>query len=346
MAVILPGNRAVADGRVPGRRPQVPGAFVRLCAWGLLLAMPLAAPARPMDGAVSLRVAPHGAADHRTVQAAIDAAVARTLPATIHIAAGTYREVLDIPLQAPPIELRGEGAARTVIVFDNHASRIAPATGQPYGTSGSATVFVHGNDFRAQHLTFANDAGPVGQAVALRLSGTRAAFRDVHLRGHQDTLYLQGQDTLAWFGDCHIEGTVDFIFGAGTALFENCRVHSLGDGYVTAAATPEGRRFGYVFKHCELTADSAVTQVYLGRPWRPYARVAVLESALGAHIAPAGWHDWNQPERRSTAAYVEYANTGPGAGREARVPWSRALEAEEAAGYTRGEILGDWRPFE
>lgn len=89
--------------------------------------------------------------------------------------------------------------------------------------------------------------------------------------------------------------------------------------------------------------DSAVTQVYLGRPWRPYATVAVLESVLGAHIAPAGWHDWNQPERRATSASVEYANTGPGAG---RVAWLRALQSDEAAGYTRGEILGDWRPFE
>lgn len=308
-----------------------------------LLALLCAAPAAAEVTVLS--VAADGSAQHRSVQAAIDAAVVRALPATIDIAPGTYREVVDIPTGAPPIELRGRDAATTTIVFDNHAARISPASGQPMGTSGSATVFVRGNDFSARHLTFANDAGPVGQAVAVRVSGTRAAFEDVRFFGHQDTLYLQGQDTVAWFGDCHIEGTVDFIFGAGTALFENCRIHSLADGYITAAATPQGRRFGYVFRHCTLTAAPAARQVYLGRPWRDHARVAVLDSALGAHIAADGWHDWDQPHRQSTTDYAEYRNHGAGADRTGRVPWARALTTAQAAGYTREQILGDWRPY-
>lgn len=330
----------------PQRRSPRSGALLRSrCGRSLwiLLAVVLVAP--PAAAVTALRVAPHGTADHHTVQEAIDAAVARALPAIIDIAPGTYREVVDIPIGAPRIELRGTDAASTVIVFDNYASRIAPYSGQPFGTSGSATVFVRSNDFRAQQLTFANGAGPVGQAVAVLVSGTRAAFRDVRFIGHQDTLYLQGQNTLAWFGDCHIEGTVDFIFGAGTALFENCRVHSLSDGYVTAAATPQGHRFGYVFQHCELTAAAGAQRVYLGRPWRPYAKVAVVHSRLDGHITTAGWHDWDKPERHATTDYAEYRNHGAGADRRGRVPWSRALAEEDAANYTRDEILGNWRPF-
>ena len=308
---------------------------------GLLGALVLTLPAT----ATVLSVAADGSAQYHSVQAAVDAAVARALPATIAIAPGTYREVVDIPAGAPPIALRGRDAATTTIVFDNHAARISPASGQPFGTSGSATLFVRGNDFSARHLTFANDAGPVGQAVAVRISGTRAAFEDVRFLGHQDTLYLQGQDTVAWFGDCHIEGTVDFIFGAGSALFENCRIHSLADGYVTAAATPQGRRFGYVFRDCTLTAAAGVEQVYLGRPWRDHAKVAVIDSTLGAHIVAAGWHDWDQPHRQTTTDDAEYRNQGAGAGRDGRVGWSRTLTAEEAAGYTPEQILGDWRAY-
>lgn len=287
-----------------------------------------------------------GQAAHRTVQSAIDQAVAHAQPARIHIHAGTYREVVDIPVGAPAIELVGDDAATTTIVFDNFASRQNPATGKEFGTFGSATVAVRSDDFRAQRLTFANDAGPVGQAVALMITGTRAALRDVRLLGHQDTLYLQGQDTLAWFDHCHIEGTVDFIFGAGSALFERCRIHSLGDGYITAAATPQGRAFGYVFQACELTATAGVEHVHLGRPWRPYAKVAFIDSRLGPHILAAGWHDWDKPDNQTTADYAEYGNRGPGADRAGRVTWSRSLAPAEAARHTRQAILGHWRPFE
>lgn len=347
--VLQPRPRSSSPGRGRLLRPSSPHARRRLrgAAGFFFLLLAIAFPALAGSLPVSITVdAGGGQAAHRTVQAAIDDAVARAQPATIHIRAGTYREVVDIPAGAPPIELVGDDAATTTIVFDNFASRPNPATGKEFGTFGSATVFVRSDDFRAQRLTFANDAGPVGQAVALLVTGTRAAFRDVRFLGHQDTLYLQGQDTLAWFGDCHIEGTVDFIFGAGTALFERCTIHSVGNGYVTAAATPQGRAFGYVFAGCELSAAAGVEHVYLGRPWRPYAKVAFVDSQLGPHVAVLGWHDWGKAANRATADYVEHGNRGPGADRSARVAWSRGLDATEAAHYTREAILGDWRPFE
>jgi len=315
--------------------PAGPFLFLLALAWAL-----------PAAAQATFEVAGDGSARFATVQAAVDAAVAGGAPARIRIRAGTYRGTVAIPAGAPPIELVGDGAATTVIVHDHHASRHDPATGRPFGTYGSATVAVHADDFRARGLTFANDAGPVGQAVALMLAGTRAAFRQVHFRGHQDALYLQGRDSLAWFADCEVEGTVDFIFGAGTALFERCRIHSLGDGYVTAAATPEGRRFGLVFRDCRLTAAPGVRAVYLGRPWRDHARVAFLASELGAHVLPAGWHDWGRPQRQATAYFVEADNAGPGAATAGRVPWSHRLDPAQAAGYTRDAILGPWRPYE
>ncbi len=340
----------LSRGRDRAARPDLPPSprRRRRLAGLLLLTLSATSAAAAVNAApaVAFDVAADGSAQFTSVQAAVNAAVAAGAPATVRIHAGTYRETVRIPAGAPPMELAGDGPERTVIVFGNHAALLDPASGRPFGTFGSATVAVDADDFRARDLTIANDAGPVGQAVALRLSGTRAAFRHVHLRGHQDTLYLQGRDSLAWFGDCAVEGTVDFIFGAGTALFERCRIHSLGDGYVTAAATPHGRRFGLVFRDCRLTAAPGVRAVYLGRPWRDHARVAFLDSVLGAHVLPAGWHDWDRPERRATAHFAEAGNTGPGADAGARAPWAHRLGPRQAAAYSRQAILGDWRPYE
>lgn len=284
----------------------------------------------------------HGEDAHATVQAAVDAAVAAGDAATIRIPAGIWRGVVDVPPGAPALRVVGAGAARTHIVHDHYASRIDPRTGEGFGTYGSATMFVRADDFHAQDLTIANDAGPVGQAVALVVDGTRAAFERVHLLGHQDTLYLRKAGTLAWFRDCRIEGTVDYVFGAATALFERCALHSLGDGYVTAASTPAGQAHGFVFRDCVLTAAPGVSRVYLGRPWRPHGATRFEQCRFEAPVPAEGWHDWGKPGNQATARFAEHGNTGPGSALGGRVPWLR----DTAAGPGTATLMQGWRPFE
>ncbi|MCC8474687.1 pectinesterase family protein [Xanthomonas arboricola] len=289
-------------------------------------------------------VAKQGSAGYRTVQAAIDAAVQGGKRAQINIGAGTYQELIVVPSNAPALKLTGAGASQTVITYDNYASRINPATGTEYGTSGSSSVIIAGNDFTAEQLSFGNHAGPVGQAVAVRVDGDRAAFRNVRFLGYQDTLYLRGAK-LSYFLDCYVEGTVDFVFGAGTALFENVQLHSLGDGYLTAASTPQESARGFVFRNARVTAASGVSRVFLGRPWRPYASVSFIGSQLGAHILPEGWNNWGNAANEATARYSEYQSSGAGANPSRRVKWSRQLTAAQAAALDRNTILGTWRPF-
>jgi pectinesterase len=110
---------------------------------------------------------------------------------------------------------------------------------------------------------------------------------------------------------------------------------------VTAASTPEGQAYGFVFLDCKLTADTTMAQkVYLGRPWRPYARVAYLRCTLGPHIVPAGWENWRNPANEKTAFYAEYRSAGPGANPVARVPWSHQFSAKQAKQYTLKQIFG------
>ncbi|WAT15233.1 pectinesterase family protein [Xanthomonas fragariae] len=289
-------------------------------------------------------VAKQGSAAYRTVQAAIDAAVHGGKRAQINIGAGVYHELVVLPATAPALKLIGAGATQTVITYDNYAARIDPRTGKEYGTSGSSSVIIAGNDFTAEQLSLGNHAGPVGQAVAVRVDGDRAAFRNVRFLGYQDTLYLRGAK-LSYFLDCYVEGTVDFVFGAGTALFENVQLHSLSNSYITAASTRRGSAHGFVFRNARVTAASGVSRVFLGRPWRPYASVSFINSQLGAHIVPEGWNNWGNAANEATARFSEYQSTGAGANASRRVQWSRQLSAAQAAALDRDSILGSWKPF-
>jgi len=156
-------------------------------------------------------------------------------------------------------------------------------------------------------------------------------------------LFLALGGTRQYFRDCYIEGTTDFIFGASTAVFDHCTIRSKKNSFVTAASTPAGQAYGFVFLACKLTADSTLAQkVYLGRPWRPKAKVVYVRCELGSHIVPAGWDNWKNPENEKTAYYAEYRSAGPGANPAGRVPWAHQLTAQEAKQYTLKQVLGDW----
>lgn len=294
-------------------------------------------------------VDPNGRGDYLTVQAAIDAA-----PDALHdgqfsilVKPGVYRERIVIPWNKRHLLLKGLDAGRTVIVHGTAASQTWGNFPGTVGTSGSATMFVHAEGVTLEDLTVENDAGRVGQAVALFTNGDGFTARRCRFIGNQDTLYTfgkyseDGKFIRNSFFDCYIEGTTDFIFGSSTAWFERCEIRSKADSYVTAASTLEGQPFGYVFKDCRLTADPGVEKVYLGRPWRPYAQTVFIGCELGGHILPEGWHNWGSSEKEKTAYYAEYGCTGPGAAASARVPWSHRLTAGEAARYTYENVMSD-----
>ena len=316
--------------------------------------------------AKTIYVNPNGHRDATTLTEAF--ALAMTVPeeitVEIHIAAGTYKEKLD--LERSNVTLIGEDAQTTLLSFDDYALFMMPDNIKR-GTFRSYTIFVHGNHFTAKNLTFANTAGfgaNVGQAVAVYADGDCMTFENCRFLGRQDTLFTAPlpPSVIEWGGfrgprenaprdngthyykNCYIEGDVDFIFGGAAAYFEECEIHSLArgndpEGYITAASTPEGRPFGYVFDKCRFTSDCAPETVYLGRPWRNYAKTVIMNSELGAHIKKEGWHDWNKEEARELTYYAEYNNFGPGASPETRVSWSHQLTGEEAKKYAKENIL-------
>jgi pectinesterase len=296
-------------------------------------------------------VAPDG--DFKTVQAAVDAVpMNNNHPVIIQIDPGTYQQVVHVPKYKSMITFHGSDAAKTILTFNNANKTLGP-DGQPLGTFASASVFIDGDDFHAENITFENTFGVGSQAVAVHVTGDRAVCRNCRFLGWQDTLMTGMQDKPTppqgreYYDHCYIAGHVDFIFGGATAYFSDCEIHLRGRGYVTAAATPQSTAFGYVFDHCKITADPAAKGTYLGRPWRPYASVTYLNTDMPAEIRPEGWENWRDPAREKTARYAEFQSTGPGGDASGRVAWAHQLTADEAAKITPQSVLGGddhWDP--
>ena len=290
-------------------------------------------------------VAQDGSGDFTTVQEAINAVpdFRKANRTTILIKKGDYKEKVIIPECKINLTLIGEDGAK--ITYDDYASK-PNRFGEEKSTSGSASCYIYAPDVIAENLTFENSSGPVGQAVACFVSGDRAIFRNCRFLGCQDTLYTYGYPTRQYYEDCYIEGTVDFIFGKATAVFNRCNIHSRGDGYVTAPATPEDSKYGYVFHDCKLTGADGVKNVPLSRPWRPYAQAIFINCDLGDHISPAGWNNWGKESNEKTVTYAEYSSKGPGANPSARAPYSHQLTDPTPYAITT-VLAGDdgWNPL-
>jgi pectinesterase len=285
----------------------------------------------------TMTVSQDGKGDFSTIQKAVDAC--KAFPdkrVTIYVKNGIYKEKIVIPSCNSKLSVIGESPDKTIITFDDYFNHINRGRNSTFFTY---TLKVEANDFVLENITVENSAGPVGQAVALHVEGDRCVFRNCRFLGNQDTLYAAGRFSRQYFRDCYIEGTTDFIFGEATALFEHCALHCKINSFISAASTPEGKPFGFVFTACKVTASEGVDKVFLGRPWRSYAKVAYLNCDLGSCIRPEGWDNWSKSENEKTAFFAEYSNTGPGATTSGRVSWSVKLSEEAAAGYTKEHIF-------
>ncbi|PWA44520.1 pectinesterase inhibitor domain, Pectin lyase fold/virulence factor [Artemisia annua] len=297
-------------------------------------------------------VAADGSGDFTTVSAAVAAAPNRsTTRFVISIAAGVYRENVDIPSNKQNLMFIGAGRMSTIIT----ASR---SVGGGVTTFNSATVAAVGAGFLARDITFQNSAGPSNQqAVALRVGSDLSAFYRCGMIAYQDTLYVHSNRQ--FYVNCFIAGTVDFIFGNAAAVIQNCDIHARRPNpnqrnMVTAQGRSDpNQNTGIVIQKSRIgaTADLLPVQAsfptYLGRPWRNFSRTVVMQSTISDVINPAGWFPWDGDFALATLYYGEYENTGDGADTSNRVTWPgyRVItNATEAQGFTAGNFIagGNW----
>ncbi|MGH7977755.1 MAG: pectinesterase family protein [Limisphaerales bacterium] len=292
-----------------------------------------------LDAQTNITVAADGSAHFKSVQAAIMSVPSGTAanPVIIHVKNGIYHELIYLQREKSWFHLIGDDARRTIITFNLYAG-MTNLDGKPLGTFKTPTATIDADHFTAENITFQNAAGPVGQALAIRVDGDHAIFRHCRFLGWQDTMLLNRGHQ--YFSDCYIAGHVDFIFGAATAWFENCRIYCLRSGYITAASTPADQPYGFVFSHCRISG-SAGAKTFLGRPWRIHASVTWLNCDMSAVVRPEGWFDWKKPQSHATVRYGEFNSTGPGANASARVPWSKQLTAAEVKTITVEKVFGN-----
>lgn len=250
---------------------------------------------------------------------------------TIELTAGDFRAKTVI--FTPGLTIRGAGAGKTRILWDDYAKKL-DEKGVEYNTFRTWTMAVCADDVTITDLSIINDSlhpETKGQEVALTVYGDNFTMERCTLTSTQDTLFLgplphdlieryEGflpdflrKDTACRqrFSNCLIEGTVDFIFGCGEAVFENCEIRSLCDardiGYLAAPSHAPEQKTGFLFKNCRITAEDGVTpgSIYLARPWRDYGLCEFSDCVYGEHISPLGFDKWNDTNRDKTARFYE-----------------------------------------
>lgn len=336
-------------------------------------------------------VAKDGSGDYTTIQDAI-LAIRDYKPEgrqRILVRKGVYEEKVIVPIYKTNISLIGEDRDSTVLVWHDHgnvtdpqgrflsvvansaADKMTPSgnhqAAHRLGTFESYTLKVQGDGFEMENMTLVNDAmthhnpnwrqdrknnAKVAQAVALHSEADRCVYRNCRILGFQDTVYTGGDHSRQIFWRCYIEGTVDYIFGPATVWFEQCRLHSISHGYVTAASTPSWAKYGYVMNRCIISADEDVDGIYLGRPWRAYASVIYKDCRMTDKVHAEGWNNWSDPKREATARYAEYGSrtlTKKAADSKPldvsqRASWSRQLTASEAKEITVEKVMSGFSP--
>lgn len=293
---------------------------------------------------ITITVAKDGSGDFVTIQSAINSV--RDLgpaEALIKIKSGIYNEKIVIPSSKHLITLEGENKENTIITNDDFSGKPNPVTNEKLNTFNSYTFLISGDDIKISNLTIQNLSCNQGQAVALHVEGDRFIIKNSKILGCQDTLYAATDHSRQYYENCYIEGTTDFIFGQATAVFKNCEINSLADSYITAAATSKENKFGFVFIDCHLTAKEGITKVYLGRPWRPYAKTVFINVTMESHILPEGWDPWKGdkmfPDKEKTSFYAEFNSKGNGSNPDKRAKWSYQLSKEMLKNYTLENIF-------
>ncbi|MFF1295470.1 MULTISPECIES: pectinesterase family protein [unclassified Streptomyces] len=318
----------------------------------------------------TLYVDARGRGDFTTVQAAVTTVT--TTGYTLVLAPGVYRETVAVAATATELTWIGasEDPRDVVIVHDNAAGTPKPDGSGTYGTTGSATTLVRPDGFTARWITFANDwlradhPGVSGtQAVAIKVLGDRSAFHHCRFLGHQDTLYADSTSLAVfarqYFSHCYAEGDVDFVFGRGTAVFEQCHFRTLTRtdlasapyGFVFAPSTAGANPLGYLVTKSRISSEAPDAYYKLARPWVPSSdptarpSLTVRDSRLDAGIdAVAPYANMSDSFPWQNQRFAEYRNTGPGA--VITVPENRPqLTDEQAESATRAAYLGDWQPW-
>ena len=161
---------------------------------------------------------------------------------------------------------------------------------------GKADMFqLSGTNIYLQDLTLKNaldyygalSGGQVGgRAAVIQDAGNRTIGKNVRMLSYQDTYYSSNAKQQAYWEDCDIHGTVDFICGGGDVRFQNTTIsleprNLNGTGGRTVVAPTTNTNFGYVFENCKVVdLAEGKGDWNFGRTWQNTPITVYLNTTL------------------------------------------------------------------
>jgi len=320
-------------------------------------------------------------------------------PATILIGEGDYHETVNITrrgpvtllgqvnssiLEKPTFETTVTATRNLVQIWDNKFVTAPPPAQDDAQTavliispSFSASLIGSGptgaplqpllgsSDFKAYNIDFANRAAnfSISQALVTDISYANASFYGCTFAGWQDTWYT-GRNASTFVRDSVVFGQTDYLFGFGTAWFENVTLanRACGGGIAAWKGTnltdAPNNHYGAYISNSRIirSPDANATTVtsekcFLGRPWNDLATTVYLNTFMDESIAPVGFipFDSARPVIMNTTFYAEFGSSGPGGNTSSRVPIEHILTTDEAAKFTLENVFGgrpEWIDFE
>lgn len=217
--------------------------------------------------------------------------------------------------------------------------------------------------FYLQDLTVRNDydygaSELKGVAVAI-YGGNKTIMKNVRMLSNQDT---QVTGERAYFEECEIHGTVDFICGGGDNFYWKTALvlENRENNCVTAPATNAAQKWGYVFQECTISkmdgADKVADRSYrLGRPWQGEPRCYFLNTTMevlpgdngwgGMSTLPTHFYEYNSMDKNGNVLDLSKRGNSD----TSTNSYSPILSDSDAARFTVQNVLGgtdSWLPTE
>ncbi|KAG8370528.1 hypothetical protein BUALT_Bualt14G0126200 [Buddleja alternifolia] len=294
----------------------------------------------------TVTVDPNGQEDFKSVQAAVDHVPnGNSEWIIIHITKGVYREKVNIPHNKPYIFMRGDGRGKTSIVWSQSSVH----------NYDSATFKVEAPHFVVFGISFKNTAPAVitrkmenNKSVAVFVGADKVAFYQCAFFSNQNTLFdYKGRH---YYDNCYIQGSIDFIFGRGQAMFHDCELFVIANsrdeirGSITANYRQRhSESSGFVFVKGKVYGTG---DVYLGTAKGAHSRVVFANTYLSRTVIPHGWTNLSYPGSTHNLYHAEYRCHGPGSGSGNRAHWSKQLTDVDAAPFLSVDFIEgqDWLP--